>query len=268
MGNSSVRVFVTGPSGFIGAEVLRDSGMLRRYELIPCVDVAGIRACSGVGKGAVLLHLAGQFAGDRSQLWESNVDLTRKVLDAFRDIGGARVIYVSSGAVYGGCVRDSGSLESDPIRPVTYYGFTKQVSELLLQHHWTEGTFQILRAPNVYGASQSKGVVHSFMKQIRENGSIMIGGDGEQRRDFMHVSDLIRAIILAIDFPGDSDIFNVSSGLTLSINRLADILIGGMPVKRIYVPDTNGLRDLVLNIDRARDRLGFFPEVRDLELKR
>ena len=94
--------------------------------------------------------------------------------------------------------------------------------------------FHILRLPNVYGKNQKKGVIYSIRNQIQNSGIVQISGDGNQQRDFLNVSDLLTALDLTLSYEGESEIFNISSDLCLSINELAKILIKHKTVKFEY----------------------------------
>ena len=103
--------------------------------------------------------------------------------------------------------------------------------------------------------------------QIQNSSIVQISGDGNQQRDFLHVSDLLTALDLTLSFEGESEIFNISSDLCLSINELAEILINNKSVKFEYIKDTNGLEKLVLNYNKAKELLGFKPKVNELNFK-
>ena len=105
-----------------------------------------------------------------------------------------------------------------------------------------------------------------MQRQIREKGEIIIDGDGEQRRDFLHVSDLLFAIEKVIENPVEVGVFNISSHLTLSINQLADLLADGRDVCRRHGPENNGLRELVLDISKAQQHLEYEPKVNEIRL--
>jgi UDP-glucose 4-epimerase len=247
---------------------LQWSALPKRFDMRACDGIESLAELGAWAKGATLLHLAGRFSGSHNSLWSSNVELTRAVLERFARSGGARVIYLSTGAVYGKSVHSSGSKEDDPIQPTNYYGFSKWIAEKVIEQEWgVEGRpYHILRLPNVYGVRQRKGVVFLMQQQIREKGAIIIDGDGEQRRDFLHVSDVISAIEQVMENPGEVGVFNISSRLTLTINQLADLLAEGRDIGRRHGPENNGLRELVLDISKARQRLGYEPKVNELRL--
>ncbi len=263
-----MRVILTGANGFIGGELLRDQKFSEKYEITTCETTDDIYALAEDSKRSILLHLSGRFSGTKNNLWDSNVELTRSFLNAFPSVEGRRVLFMSSGAVYGDILHDTGSVETDASKPTTFYGVTKFVAEMLLQHQWGlgQGRYHILRLPNVYGNDQKKGVIYSFQQQIQLHGAVKISGDGKQRRDFLHVEDLIRAIDLVIAYQGPSGIFNISSDLTLSVNEVADLVIGKQEIERFTVSDNNGLRNLILDYTKAQSLLGFKPQVNQLNI--
>jgi UDP-glucose 4-epimerase len=262
------RIAITGSTGFIGQELLLHSQLPRQCEIRICDGVDSLGELGAWAKGATLLHLAGRFSGDHDALWASNVELTRRALGYFGRSGGHRVVFLSTGAVYGEVAHRSGSREDDSVGPTNYYGFSKWLAEKVIEYEWGgEGRpFHILRLPNVYGQRQQKGVVFLMQRQIREKGEVTIDGDGGQRRDFLHVSDLLSAIEKVIGKPEEVGVFNISSHLNLSINQLADLLADGRNVSRKHGPENNGLRELVLDISKARQRLGYEPKVNELRL--
>jgi nucleoside-diphosphate-sugar epimerase len=261
------RIVITGSTGFIGQELLR-SQLFKDCEIRVCDQVDSLLKLGSWAEGAVLLHLAGQFSGGHDALWASNVELTKQALDYFGRSGGERVIFLSTGAVYGGAVSPSGSREDDPIQPANYYGFTKWIAEKVVEYEWGRDgrPYHILRLPNVYGQRQQKGVVFLMQRQILERGEVVIDGDGEQRRDFLHVSDLLDAIEKVILRPEEVGVFNVSSHLALSINALAEMLVDGRNIIWKYGPENNRLRELVLDISKAQKRLGYEPKVNAIRL--
>jgi nucleoside-diphosphate-sugar epimerase len=259
VGLKSIRVAITGSSGFIGQELIIHSAIPSSWDVRICDSVESIESLGDWAIGCILIHLSGRFSGTQDELWSSNVTLTRQFLTALRKVGGKRVIFMSTGGVYGGTLHKTGSREEDPTSPVNYYGFTKLVGEMIFEYEWRgEGRdYQILRLPNVYGIRQKKGVIYNLTKKIRSGEILQIAGDGSQFRDFLHVSDLIRAIHRVVECPHVSGHFNISSHLSLSINELVKALTGCGDTVFEFVPDDNGLQSLVLDSSKAQKILGF-----------
>ena len=265
-----MRLIVTGYNGFIGQEIAKSQNFLRKYEVIPCKDINKLPIILNQDPNSILLHLAGLFSGEKKALWSANVELVSKVMDQLKEASSkARLIYLSTGAVYGQKIEDPPALETDKTNPTNFYGLTKLKAEQIILNSMSNKNkkFHILRLPNVYGKNQKKGVIYNMKNQIQNSSIVQISGDGNQQRDFLHVSDLLTALDLVLSYEGESEIFNISSDLCLSINDLAKILINHKSVNFEYIEDTNGLEKLVLNYNKAKKILGFKPKVNDLNLE-
>lgn len=150
-------------------------------------------------------------------------------------VTGTKLVYASTGSVYG--THDTKMIEWNETNPVSYYGVSKLTGEKyikMLNLDWT-----ILRYFHVYGPRQETdpalgGVVAIFRDQISRHEAITIHGDGEQVRSFTHVSDIVEANIRAAKDPiSRSQVYNVASGLNVTINELAALLMdryGKVPV--------------------------------------
>jgi UDP-glucose 4-epimerase len=141
-----------------------------------------------------------------------------------------RVIFSSSSSVYG----DPKKLpmnEDDQLYPAEPYGAAKLFDEHLLQHLAKQGLkYNALRYFNVYGERQAAHayyttVVIHFIKRIINNEPPAIDGKGDQSMDFTHVSDVVRANILAMKSDIVNQEFNVGTGVSTTIAQLADIIL-------------------------------------------
>jgi ADP-L-glycero-D-manno-heptose 6-epimerase len=147
------------------------------------------------------------------------------------------LIYASSAAVYGASsdFREGGDGE----QPLNVYGWSKLVFDQWLRRRWNDVTAPVvgLRYFNVYGPREAhKGrmasVVHHFSRQIAESGKVRLFGgshgyaDGEHRRDFVFVEDIVRVNLWAANGAGRSGIFNVGTGKSRSFNEIAHAVIG------------------------------------------
>lgn len=264
-----MRLIVTGYNGFIGQEIAKNQYLSKKYKLIPCKQVEDLPNLLEKYPNSILLHLAGLFFGQKSELWEANVDLLIKVTNYLKEVSKSHIIYLSTGAVYGQRIQDLPAIETDKTNPTNFYGVTKLKAEQIIINSMNdkEKKYHILRLPNVYGKNQKKGVVHSLSKQIQESNLIKISGDGNQQRDFLHVSDLLKALDLTLEYKGKSEIFNISSDLCLSINQLATLLTKDKSVEKEYIEDKNGLEKLVLNCKKAKNLLGYQSKINQLNLE-
>lgn len=163
----------------------------------------------------------------------NNVDGFHMVLDAIKSSNRPiKTVYASSCAVYGE-ITPLPLTEAVMPAPISPYGADKLVNEIYAG--MLEKCYGIpsigLRFFNVYGplqrdSSPYSGVIAAFRKNLLQGKPLTIYGDGEQLRDFIHVSDVVRALIKAADTPPEfSGVFNVSTGKTTSINQLAHFMM-------------------------------------------
>jgi nucleoside-diphosphate-sugar epimerase len=212
-----VNVFVTGATGFVGAHLVKalrargDSvtALVRRPALAELQgwgkdvrlvngdlnDEAALRAgCAGAD---VVYHVAGKIAArDMADFMATNRDGTANVLEAARDGGARRVLYVSSLAVAGPTEHGHPIDETRPPAPVTDYGRSKLAGEVLVQA--TPLPWTIVRPPVVYG-EWDRGTLKIF--QLAKTGILPLFGDGSQELSVIHAEDLSRAIIAAATAP-------------------------------------------------------------------
>lgn len=200
-----------------------------------------------------------------------NVRGAMQVLQVAQESGVRRVIIASSAAVYG----DSDALplnESEPPRPLSPYAVHKLACEHLCkvftQMYGLETV--ALRYFNVYGERQRPDAEYAaaiprFAELLSHNEAPTIFGDGEQTRDFIHVSDVVRANLLAAESAeAVGKAINIASGQASSVNAVVNTLaeITGASVAPRYAPPQVGdIRASVADISLARSLLGFEPRV-------
>jgi UDP-glucose 4-epimerase len=194
-----------------------------------------------------------------------NLRGTLSVLEASRRAGARSLVYSSSSAVYGN--QEGMPLSEDmPARPLSPYGLQKYAGELYCRLYGEiYGLSTIsLRYFNVYGPRQRMEgaycpVIGIFARQRAAGEEMTITGDGEQSRDFVFVSDVARANILASKAAqaGGGGVVNIGSGKSYSVNDIAG-MIGG---PKRYVEPRIEPRESLAEISRAKDFLGWEPEV-------
>jgi len=179
-------------------------------------------------------HLAAVASVERCNLdWpgthRTNLAGTVAVFDAARKRS-TPVVYASSAAVYG---NNPDILTEDTVpRPISAYGADKLGCELhgLVAHHVHHVPNCGLRFFNVYGPRQDSnssysGVITVFSNRIKNDQPIIINGDGHCSRDFIYVSDIVRALLVTMDYcrvNQTSEVFNVSTGIETTIINLAN----------------------------------------------
>jgi len=288
-----MRVLVTGGAGFIGShivELLSESGHtpivvdnlssgrreyvsrgVKFYE----VDLTdpSLAEVFERERPDVVIHQAAQVSVSRSvrePLLDARINIqgSLNLLEQCRDHGARKVVFASTAAVYGDPVRLPVD-EEHPIAPASPYGIAKySIEEYLRIYRDLYGLdFTVLRYANVYGPRQDAhgegGVVAIFTHRIVRGEPIEVHGDGEQTRDLIHVQDVARANVLALD-RGDGARINVSRQSETSINELAKALgsIVGREVALERVSARAGdIRRSVLANDRAIRLLGWRPQI-------
>jgi UDP-glucose 4-epimerase len=234
-------------------------------------DVADCAAVSAAVAGADrVFHLAARADIVPSiQLPEAyfraNVDGTFAVLEAVRQHGTRRMVYVASSSCYG--IPDVyPTPETAPADPKYPYALTKYLGEQLVVH-WAR-LYDLpavsVRFFNVYGprarTSGTYGAVFGvFLAQLLAQKPLTIVGDGTQTRDFTFVSDAVDSLLTAIERGRSGEIYNVGSGQPQSVNELVRLL-GSPPT--VTLPKRPGEPDCTwADISKIRRELGWQPAV-------
>jgi UDP-glucose 4-epimerase len=180
----------------------------------------------------------------------------------------ARVVLASSSAIYGH--PDSVPVsEDDPKEPTSPYGIDKlALDHYARRYHDLYGLETVaLRYFNVFGPRQNpeySAVVSVFFDQAADGGPLTIEGDGEQTRDFVDVSDVVRANLLAATTDRVGEAFNVGTGHSVTINELAEMVaeLADEKVEISHVePRPGDIRHSEADVSKIRDALGYEPTV-------
>ncbi len=290
-----MRFLVTGGAGFLGAALANrlaaEGHQVHVLDDLSNGDAARLDPRVGFTKGDTdnvpllwsllqnvdcVYHLAARVSVPQSILHPReyarvNVGGTVSLMEAMRDTGVGRVIFTSSGAVYGNQPRQP-VREDDPPHPDDPYAVSKWSAEQYIRtigDLWGLETVA-LRVFNAYGPGQSLPVSHApvvprFLQQALTNGSIVIFGDGRQTRDYIYVDDVVAALVAAATAPGiDRAIINIGSGRETSIIDLIDHIerATGRRANIIQNPaKSGGVPRLAAEIGRAQALLGFQPAI-------
>jgi UDP-glucose 4-epimerase len=292
-----MRLAVTGGLGFIGSHLVerlanqgkvsvldnRSSGTLENianFRESPNLTVldCDIRNAADVelalrGVDSVV-HLAAVVSVAKSIEYpglaaEVNVNGTLNVLNACLKNKVRRLVFASTAAVYGGAKRPA--KEDDPLVALSPYAASKVAGEAFCRAYWESYGIEtvILRFFNVYGPRSTgpyAGVMVKFAQAIKDRMPPVIFGDGEQTRDFVHVSDVVNAIVLAIGKKGISgETYNVGTGIGTTVNQLAHAFFNAAGVNEgkvsQHVPRKSEVRSSVADITKAKEGLGYSPKV-------
>lgn len=159
----------------------------------------------------------------------TNLIASVNLLQIMKNLGKERIIYLSSGGTVYGNTETYPIPESHILEPISSYGIVKlAVEKYLLMFQELYGLKPLIFRPaNIYGPRQNidkpQGVTGHFIKNILLGKEISVWGDGEVRKDYLYVNDLVTAIIKGIE-SRKQGIFNIGSGSDDSINDIIDIL--------------------------------------------
>ncbi len=282
------RVLITGGCGFIGRAVVGAFlarglavTVVDREPAVPAADgvddVDGDLADKQVRDAAVapgtvgIVHLAALTSVLRSmerpmQTYHDNVAVTQELLELARTRGVGRFLMASTNAVVG----DIGTAtisEDLPLRPLTPYGATKAACEMLLSGY--AGAYGMatcaLRFTNVYGPGMSHkdSFVPRMMRAALSGSGVRVYGDGKQRRDLVHVDDVVHGVLLAWD-SGYTGRAIIGSGRSVSVLELIETVreVTGLPLPAEHVPAPQGeMPAVVVDISRSAETIGYRPSV-------
>jgi UDP-glucose 4-epimerase len=221
-------------------------------------------------------HLAARVSVSESVLYPSeynavNVGGTVSMMEAMRDVGVRRVVFISSGAVYG----DQGAqpLQEDVVPdPRSPYAVSKLAAEYYVRtigSLWGIETV-CLRVFNAYGPRQRllpmhPPVIPNFLRQAVREGTLVVHGDGKQTRDYVYVLDVIQAALAAATAPSiNRQVINVGSGTETSIRELVQLVQGmtGNKAEVVYNPRNDpGVSRMCADLTLAHDKLNFDPRI-------
>jgi UDP-glucose 4-epimerase len=234
-----MRAVVTGGAGFIGSNLV--DALVERGDEVTVVDDFSFGKRENLNPSATLLehdirepfaaeadvffHLAAQ-ADVQTSMKRPEYDAAVNVVGTVNVLvaaGDAQVVFSSSGgAGYGECPVPA--TEESPFLPLSPYGIAKKCGEEYLAG-WNRihGTSHVsLRFANVYGERQDSGleggVVAIFLERLARGEETVVFGDGEQRRDFVYVGDVVDSLLDAVGRSGGP--YNVGTGVATSINDL------------------------------------------------
>jgi UDP-glucose 4-epimerase len=290
-----MRFLITGAAGFLGSalanRLARENAMVRGLDDLSTGDPNALSPEVHLTRGDIndrpklwtllqdidcVYHLAARVSVPESVLYPReynnvNVGGTVTLMEAMRDVGVRRVVFISSGAVYGEQVSQPLREDATP-NPRSPYAVSKLSAEYYVRtigHLWGIETVT-LRVFNAYGPGQHLPPVHApvipyFLRQACYNGTLVLHGDGSQTRDYVYVDDVVEAMVTAATAPGiNQRIINIGSGTETSVHDLVNLVLEtakGKP-EVVYNPrNEGGPRRMWADIALAEQALGYRPAV-------
>ncbi len=285
---------VTGGAGFIGSHMVDE--LIRRRIKVYVVDNLSTGSKVNVNPNArlfkmavedpafsllvkklkpdVIFHLAAQAdvrvsVEDPAADAMTNIVGTVALLYAAEEAGTKKVVFTSTGgAMFSDEIRPPYT-EVTPAVPVSPYGISKRAAELYLQYFAKRGKMATvcLRLANAYGPRQGlrgeAGVISVFARRMTRAQDVIINGDGKNTRDYVYVSDIVNAHMLAMQ-KNVTGTYHIGSGREVDVNTLfrkLNKLIGGQ-MTEVHGPAKEGeVRRSALNSRKAEKELGWKPKV-------
>ena len=292
----SKRYFVVGGAGFIGSHFTdrlladRSVGAVTLYDnfssgrewhyqqhchdfrfKVVRKDVKDIQQLTKSMAGHdVVIHLASNPDIARAAT-EPDIDfregtfLTNNVVEAMRRSGTTTILYASGSGVYGDLGEKEASEDYGPLTPISTYGASKLAGEALIASycHMFDFTGCAFRFGNVVGPRQTHGVGFDFLRQLLKNPRrLRILGDGTQSKSYIHVCDVVEAVLLAARLsPSRFAVYNVATGDYITVAEIARLAVecAGLGPNHVAFEYTGGNRGwkgdvpiVRLNTDRIR----------------
>ena len=290
-----VKCFVTGAAGFLGTALsnrlvedghevigLDNCSAGEPQRLLPEVkfvrnDLNSKESLWRLLKGVdIIYHLAAKVIVPDSLLYpaeyeKTNVGGTVTLLEAMHDVGNRKMVFASSGAIYGNQPVMPLREDMNPI-PESPYAVSKLAGELYIRTIGQLWGLQAvcLRIFNCYGPYQGFSFAHSpviptFLRQCALHGTVVIHGDGSKTRDFVYVDDAVDAFAAAASLEdSDETVINVGSGQETSISSVLEIAqkITGVEPQVVHNPRrVGGANRMCADLTIAEKKLNYKPKI-------
>jgi len=285
-----MKLAITGASGQLGSYLVdltmksnnavgidtRESPFPKHRPNIVHEDIRDLAAMRKRLKGCeTVLHCAAQVSvvnsiNDPINDLSTNVQGTITLLQAAAECGVGKFVYISSAAVYGDPIQVP-ILESHPLNPKSPYGASKMSAEQYCRVFAETKSlpYVVVRPFNFYSPradpmSPYSGVITKFVEWAKRGEPLLIEGDGEQTRDFIHASDVARMVLLAAKSKASNLTLNCGSGKGTSVNELARTVVKASGKKvgiKHIAPRVGDIRHSVSDMSSARRALGFEAKV-------
>lgn len=217
-----------------------------------------------------VVHLAAQ-AGVRHSVPDdyvtSNLQGFVSVLEALRFSPRVKLIYASSSSVYGLNEKTPFCVDDPTDAPASLYGASKKANELMAHayHHLYGLSVTALRYFTVYGPwGRPDMAYYRFAKAICEGEPIQVFNQGQMRRDFTYIDDIVKGTAAAIDLGAECEIFNLGNHRPVNLLYLIEVLekaLGKTAVKQMLPMQVGEVHETFADIEKSQKMLGFYPSI-------
>jgi UDP-glucose 4-epimerase len=170
------------------------------------------------------------------------------------------IIYTSGSGIYGDQDAEPISEDFGPLLPISLYGASKLASEGLISAFCNlfDMKAYIFRLANVVGARQTHGVIYDFIRKLKENPtSLEILGNGTQSKSYIHVQDVIEAVLFVTDHCSDViNLYNVATDDYVDVTTIAKLVVSQMGCSNVEFRYTGGKRGWKGDVPTVRFDLG------------
>lgn len=278
---AQAKILITGAAGYVASTLARlliqknyECKLIDNY-YVPSniidienvhIDKIDIRDLQDISMYDIVFHLAAvsgiNVCNDNEALaFDVNVKGTYNLLKTLK----GKIIFASTSAVYGEAHHHT-ITENHEVTPLGAYGRTKLEAEKLIQ---LNPRYTILRFSNIYGHGilHKRTVTDGFIDMALDEKPLKIHGDGKQRRDFVHINDVLRAYWQAMRTTLNGT-YNIGGNEALSVNDIAELVIKqyrnifGYTIEKRYIKLARKGRewhDFTYSSVKARDELGYEP---------
>lgn len=224
------RVLITGGCGFLGVHLARQ--LLKQKYNVTLLDLADLDAKDILGKVKVIkcdvrdrekvnnvikdydyvVHAAAALPilREKKIIFDININGAENVLNASLKNKVKRLVFISSTAVYG-VPRHLPEAETNPLDPIGYYGQSKVAGEKLCLEYAKKGLSVNILRPKSFLGPERLGVFELWFEAIYKNKGVFILGNGNNKYQLLAVSDIVNAIIKALESKTDGEIFNIGA---------------------------------------------------------
>jgi UDP-glucose 4-epimerase len=227
----------------------------------------------------IIFHLAAipdvRYSSVRPAVhFDQNIRATYNLLEISRKMDVDTFVFTSSSTVYGEPEKLPTPENYGPLKPISVYGASKLACESMISGYANTYGFNavIYRLANIIGARSNHGIIYDFVQKLRENPNrLEIFGDGTQSKSYLHISDCIKAMLVALENPRQRvEIFNVGSVDAVDVMRIVEIIRNEMGLSKIYHEFTlsghdgrgwpGDVKTMLLDLSRLQ-KLGWTPRM-------